>query len=158
MIRQIAVAASIALLGISGQAMAGQSVQLSNVNGSVLVNQNGRYVPVTNATTLRAGDRLVSMNGDASLVYADGCKVDLSAQSMATITDAPCAADSVVRAEFETAPGANASLGTMMSFPESKIPQDNVGGADMWLWLGFGVLTAVVVAAAFADDEDPVSA
>ena len=151
MIRQIAVAASIALLGISGQAMAGQSVELSNVKGSVLVNQNGRYVPVTSKTALRAGDRLVSMNGDASLVYANGCKVELSAQSMATITEAACDADSVVRTEFATAPGANGYYGG--SYHDS-----GSYGSDMWLWLGFGLLTAVVVGAAFSDDEEPVSA
>lgn len=148
MIRQIAVAASIALLGMSGQAMAGQSVQLSNVNGSVLVNQDGRYVPVTSKTTLRAGDRVLAMDGDASLVYADGCKVDLSAQSLATITDASCAADGVVRAEYDSAAGANAYFGGSY----------NDGGADLWLFLGFGLLTAVVVGAAMSDDEDPVSA
>jgi hypothetical protein len=141
MIRQIAVAASIALLGMSGQAMAGQTVQLSNVKGSVLVNQNGRYVPVESGTALRAGDRVLAMNGDAALVYANGCKVDVSARSMATIVDAPCAGGEVVRAQYQSAPEGNAFA----------------GDADLWLFVGFGLLTAVVVAAAFSDDEEPTS-
>lgn len=144
MIRQIAVAASIALLGISGQAMAGQSVELSNVKGSVLVNQNGRYVPVTSTTTLRAGDRVIAMNGDASLVYADGCKVNVSARSMATIGSEACGADDVIRVADENNDG----------YEDSSQTTSNT---DLWLWIGFGVVTVAVTAAALADDEDPVS-
>lgn len=144
MIRQIAVAASIALLGISGQAMAGQSVELSNVKGSVLVNQNGRYVPVTSTTALRAGDRVLAMNGDASLVYADGCKVNVSARSMSTIGSEACGADDVIRVADENNDG----------YEDSSQTTSN---ADLWLWIGFGVLTIVVTGAAIADDEDPTS-
>lgn len=142
MIRQIAVAASIALLGISGQAMAGQSVELSNVKGSVLVNQNGRYVPVTSTTALRAGDRVLAMNGDASLVYADGCKVNVSARSMATIGSEACGADEVIRVrQDETYTGDSAGAGW-----------------DFWLWATFGVVTVAATAAAISNDDDGASA
>jgi len=141
MIRQIVVTASIALLGISGQAMAAQSAKLGSVSGSVLVNQNGRFTPANETTTLRAGDRVLAMNGAAKLTYADGCAVTVAPRSMVTVSEAACAGDAqVIRAQY-------GSSGDSMD-------DDNT---DLWLWLGFGVLTAVVVAAAYDNDEDPVS-
>jgi len=88
MIRQIVVTASIALLGISGQAMAAQSAKLGSVSGSVLVNQNGRFTPANETTTLRAGDRVLAMNGAAKLTYADGCAVTVAPRSMVTVSEA----------------------------------------------------------------------
>jgi hypothetical protein len=146
MIRQIAVAASIALLGISGQAMAAQTVQLANVKGSVLVNQNGRYAPATSETTLRAGDRVLAMNGGAQLTYANGCLVDMSARSMVTVSDAACGGSDIIKAQYTE--GEGTYQGEQGTFSRS---------GDLWLFLGFGLLTAVVVAAAFSDDETPVS-
>lgn len=145
MIRQSVVAASIALLGISGQAMAAQTAQLGSVSGSVLVNQNGRFAPVTEATQLRAGDRVLAMNGAAKLTYADGCAVDVAPRSMVTVSDAACGGEQakLIRAQYTDA--------------------DNDGyyeagsNADLWLWIGFGILTAAVVIAAWDDDESPVS-
>jgi hypothetical protein len=143
MIRQIAVAASVALLGFSGQAMAAQTAQLANVQGSVLVNQNGRYSPVTSKTTLRAGDRVLAMNGGAQLTYANGCVVDVSARSMATVSEAACGgSNNIIKARLDT---------------DGDGYDDDADNADLWLWLGFGLLTAVVVAAAWSDDEQPVS-
>jgi hypothetical protein len=144
MIRRIAVAATIGLL-ISSQAMAGE-IRLAGIQGSVLVNQNGRYVPVTAGTALKAGDRVMAMDGSASVTYADGCKVSVGARSMATVgTSSPCAAGSsgVVRAA------------------SGDGYDDNRGGYwddnGVWIWLGFGVLTAVVVGSALNDDEKPSS-
>ena len=151
MIRQIAVAASVALLGISGQAMAGQPVQLSNVSGSVLVNQNGRYVPVTSKTSLRAGDRILAMDGGANLVYANGCKVALSASSMTTIADAPCAADGVVRAGAATDPNANAA---MLGFGSRD---GNNDGGDLAVFVIWALIVLGVTAAAFSNDTKPTS-
>jgi hypothetical protein len=146
MIRQIAVAASVALLGISGQAMAAQTAQLATVQGSVLVNQNGRYSPVTSKTTLRAGDRVLAMNGAAKLTYANGCVVDVSARSMATVSDAACGSDNIVKAQYTEGAGTyNGQEGTFSR------------DGDFWLFLGFGLLTAIVVAAAWSDDEQPES-
>ncbi len=142
MIRQIVVTASIALLGISGQAMAAQTAKLGGVSGSVLVNQNGRFTPATKTTTLRAGDRVLAMNGAAKLTYADGCSVNVAPRSMVTVSEKACAGEDaqLIRAQYGSDGGDSMD-----------------SNADLWLWLGFGVLTAVVVAAAYDNDESPVS-
>jgi hypothetical protein len=150
MIRQVVVAASIALLGISGQAVAAQSAKLANVSGSVLVNQDGRFVPAKGSTTLSAGDRVLAMNGGATLAYADGCSVTVAPRTMATITDAsPCGSSGkgITRVQYgnEGVPPPPPPAGPFNANP------------DLWVWVGFGILTAAVVAAAFADDEEPVS-
>lgn len=151
MIRQVAVAASIALLGISGQAMAAQSAKLASVSGSVLVNQNGRFAPAKSATTLRSGDRVLAMNGGASLTYANGCKVDVAPRSMVTISDAACGSDGqVIKAQY-----GNEGAGREEGFPGRGGPFE--ANPDLWLWLGYGILTAAVMAAAFGNDEDPQS-
>lgn len=145
MIRRIAVATTIGLL-LSSQALAGE-VRLAGVQGSVLVNQNGRYVPVTASTSLKAGDRVMAMDGSASVTYADGCKVSVGARSMATVgATSPCSAGSsnVVRAQSGDGYGDNKGGGYW---------DDN----GVWIWLGFGVVTAAVVGSAISDDETPSS-
>lgn len=146
MIRRIAVAATIGLL-FTSSALAAET-RVGGVQGSVLVNQNGRYVPVTAGTTLKAGDRIMSMDGSATVTYADGCKVSVGARSMATVgSSSPCAAGSsgVVRAA--AADGYSSDKGTLWF-------DDNTG---MWMWLAFGAVTAVVVGSALNDDETPSS-
>lgn len=148
MIRQIAVAASIALLGISGQAMAAQTAQLANVKGSVLVNQDGRFVPATASTKLRAGDKVLAMNGGANLTYADGCVVNVAARTMATITDEACGSDNIVKAQY-------GNEGPNRPFPGRGGPF--AANPDLWLFVGFGIVTAAVIGNAWSDDEEPVS-
>jgi hypothetical protein len=151
MIRQTVVAASIALLGISGQAMAAQSAQLGSVSGSVLVNQDGRFAPVKGSTTLRAGDRVLAMNGAAKLTYADGCAVTIAPRSMVTVSEAACGSDAnIIRAQY-----GNEGAGRETGFPGQGGPFES--RPDLWLWLGYGVLTAAVMIAAFGNDEEPVS-
>ena len=146
MIRRIAVAATIGLL-FTSSALAGET-RVGGVQGSVLINQNGRYVPMTAGTTLKAGDRIMAMDGSASVTYADGCKVSVGARSMATVgSSSPCASGSsgVVRAA--AADGYSKDKGTLWF-------DDNTG---LWMWLAFGAATAVVVGNALSDDETPSS-
>lgn len=146
MIRRIAVAASIGLL-LSGQAaLAAENVRLSSVSGSVMVNQNGRFAPAARGAALRTGDRIVATDGAASLTYADGCNVTISARSMATVAAvSPCAAGSSVT---------KASMITKAQDGGTSGYGDNT---DLWLWLGFGVVTVVAMAVALDDDADPSS-
>lgn len=145
MIRKFAVAAAIAAVGLAGQAVAAQPVKLSSVQGSVLVNQNGRFVPAKSATALRAGDRVMATAGSASLKYADGCTVSIAARSMATIGErSPCGgASNVVRVSTQGYGDTDGS--------------DGAGNADLWMYLGFGLLTIGVVGSALSDDETPTS-
>jgi len=88
--------AAIAAMGmlLAGQASAADfaQAQISSVKGSVVVSQNGKFVPAANVSTLKAGDRVVAKDGQAQLKYADGCVVSLKPQGMATIgAQSPCA-------------------------------------------------------------------
>lgn len=150
MIRKIAVAAIAGLLLSSQVAAAAEGAHVASVQGSVMVNQNGRYVPVTSSTVLKAGDRVMSMDGAASISYADGCNVSVSARSMATVGGAsPCASGSNGVVRVSTNGGGADGYGGQ--------PTSNVGGSDMWWWLGFGVLTVGVTAWAVSDDDSPSS-
>lgn len=147
MIRRIAVAASIGLL-LSGQAaLAAENVRLSSVSGSVMVNQNGRFAPAARGAALRTGDRIVATDGAASLTYADGCNVTISARSMATVS--------------AVSPCAGGSSGLIKASTITKAQDDGSSGygdnTDLWLWLGFGVVTVIATAVALEDDADPSS-
>lgn len=145
MIRQIAVATAIASIGLSGTALAAQPATLGAVQGSVLVNQTGKYQPVKASTSLRAGDRVIATDGSARLTYADGCVVSITARSMATIgAESPCGGSSnLVRVANQGYDDGGGMFGA--------------GSADFLLFLGFGLVTLGVTAAALNDDENPTS-
>lgn len=150
MIRKVLVAASVGLL-LTGQAVAADGARLAGVQGSVLVNQNGRYVPVTSSTVLRAGDRVMAMDGSATVTYGSGCSVAISARSMATIGDAStCAGGSsnIVRAAYQD--GEQEGYGDAPTSPPGQ-------GWDFWLWATFGVVTIGVTAVAIGDSNEPSS-
>lgn len=152
MIRKVIVAASVGLL-LSGQmAMAAESVRLGGVQGSVLVNQNGRYVPVTASTVLRPGDRVMAMDGSATVSYGAGCNVAIAARSMATVAaTSPCAGGSsnVIRTAYSGAGAGEDGYGG---------PTDQPGqGWDFWLWAGFGLVTVGGTIIAINNDSNPSS-
>ena len=91
---KIAAFAAVGML-LAGQASAADAAlaQMSAVKGSVVVSQNGKMVQASDATALRAGDRVVARDGQASLKFADGCVVSLKPQAMLTVgASSPCAA------------------------------------------------------------------
>jgi hypothetical protein len=151
MIRKVIVAASVGLLLTGQAAIAAEGARLGSVQGSVLVNQNGRYVPVTSSTVLKAGDRVMAMDGSATVTYGSGCSVAVSARSMATIGDAStCAGGSsnIVRAAYQD--GDQEGYGDAPTSPPGQ-------GWDFWLWATFGVVTIGVTAVAIGDGNDPSS-
>ena len=150
MIRNVIVAASVGLLLTSQVAMAAEGARLGGVQGSVLVNQNGRYVPVTSSTVLKAGDRVMAMDGSATVTYGSGCSVAVSARSMATIGDsATCAGGSsnIVRAAYAD---------DQEGYGEGPTGEPGTGW-DFWLWATFGVVTVGVTAMAVSNSNDPSS-
>ena len=150
MIRKVIVAASVGLLLTGQAAIAAEGARLGSVQGSVLVNQNGRYVPVTSSTVLKAGDRVMAMDGSATVTYGSDCSVAVSARSMATIGDAAtCAGGSsnVVRAAYQD--GEQDGYGGPADPPGS--------GWDFWLWATFGVVTIGATAVAIGDGNEPSS-
>lgn len=128
--------------------MAAETARLGAVNGSVMVNQNGRFTPAARGAVLQTGDRVMATNGSASLVYSDGCNVSIAAKSMATVAaTSPCAGGSSNVVKVST-----------------RADDNNNGGAygygsdyDFWLWLTFGIVTGGLVGGAVSDDETPDS-
>jgi len=150
MIRKVIVAASVGLLLTGQAAIAAEGARLGGVQGSVLVNQNGRYVPVTSSTVLKAGDRVMAMDGSATVTYGSGCSVAVSARSMATIGDsATCAGGSsnIVRAAYQD---------DQEGYGDAPTGEPGKGW-DFWLWATFGVVTIGVTAVAIGDGNDPSS-
>ena len=103
--------AAAAALCVAGQASAkdvGAAAQLTGVSGSVMIQQGGKMVSATNASTLRAGDRVVAMNGaKANVKFADGCVVQLTAANMVTVgAKSPCASGAGLVSANQAAPAA----------------------------------------------------
>lgn len=100
--------AAVGALCVAGQASAkdAAAAQLSGVTGQVMIQQNGKMVAASNASALRAGDRVVAMkDGKAQVKFADGCVVDLKASNMVTVAaKSPCASGAGVVATTQAAP------------------------------------------------------
>jgi hypothetical protein len=76
------------LMASQAFAAAAPAARLASVDGPVLVNQGGGFAPVTEATVLHPGDRLLSLRGaHAHLIYANGCAVSLKANAMLTVAE-----------------------------------------------------------------------
>jgi hypothetical protein len=105
---------AVALACVAGQASATEATiaQASSVKGSVAVNQGGRIVPLTSATALKAGDRIVAMeDGQARVQFADGCAIDVGSSAVATIgAQSPCAGSQLVKSSAPMQFGEPASM------------------------------------------------
>lgn len=100
MIRNYVALATVGLVALAGQVAAAETAvaQLSAVKGSVMVSQGAAFAKAGAAASLKAGDRVVA-SGDSSaqLHYADGCVVNLAAQSVVTVgAKSPCAPTGLV--------------------------------------------------------------
>ena len=91
---QSLIAASL-LLSSVGFAADG-SATLSNQQGTVLVNQGEQFITATQAQALKAGDRVMVMEGgSAELTFSDGCVLPLASGSMAVVSEFSTCAGSV---------------------------------------------------------------
>jgi hypothetical protein len=133
--------AGVSLMAFTGQAWAADAgpAQVSSASGSVVVTPAGQTAPLSSASILHAGDRLIAMDGgQARVKFADGCVMRVEAHSMATIgAQSPCAASGLVK-------GSN--------------PMD-LGDADPWIAplaiIGFVGAFAAVVATEKSDHSTP---
>lgn len=73
---------------------------LGNQQGTVLVNQGEEFVTASEAQPLKAGDRVMVMEGGAAeITFADGCVLPLASGSMALVPEASTCAGSVASVE-----------------------------------------------------------
>lgn len=76
-----------ALLATGSVIAAPSSAVLLDANGSVLVNQGKQFVSAKSGQLLTVGDRVMVMEGaNASVRYADGCMLKLTAGSLVTVS------------------------------------------------------------------------
>lgn len=168
MFRRIAAFAAASLLLAGQTAYAAQGARITGVTGSVLVSQNGRFVPASNGAALRAGDRIVATGGSARLIYGDGCSVAVPARSMVTVGAAsPCVGGSsgVVRVSTSS-PGSDEESSVESSAETSSDDSWECSfycgggggrGFTATMWLAFGVVAVPTAAMALNDDSDPNS-
>ena len=80
-------------LASSGQALA---ATVNATSGQVLINRGEGYMMVAGSTQGNPGDTIVANpGGSAQIVYPDGCAVDVSPGSVATIAaQSPCGSSS----------------------------------------------------------------
>jgi len=127
-----------ALIAIAGQASADGAVAALNSNtGSVLVNQNGRFVPLKAGTRLHAGDRLMALNGGSSdVIYPDGCKVAVNSGSLIRVSNtSPC----------QSGAGARAQLVSLQDNDNDHHDGAGYFGSNgIWIALAGGVAIAVI--------------
>jgi hypothetical protein len=90
--------ATLLFLGTGSMASAQEPAQVATLNeaeGTVMVDQGKGFVTFRGDTVLKEGDRVVTLGGSsAKITFADGCKAQLKANNMMTITRTPgCKAD-----------------------------------------------------------------
>jgi hypothetical protein len=81
-------AVAVALMGVAGQALANEVVEISEMSGKVLDNMGNGYVQVPDMTLLSEGDTvMIGDDGGAIIVYLDTkCRVRLPARTVTTIS------------------------------------------------------------------------
>jgi hypothetical protein len=90
-----------ASLLISGAAFAADGIAvLANQQGTVLVNQGEEFVTAVPAQALKAGDRVMVMEGGAAdISFNDGCVLVLAPGSLAIVPEVSTCAGSVASVE-----------------------------------------------------------
>ena len=79
-------AAAAFCLGVGSAAASDVVASVAQVNGSALVNQGEQYQPAVVGTSLREGNRLMTMEGGSITVkYQDGCVKDLTENQVMTV-------------------------------------------------------------------------
>lgn len=85
-VQRIGLALALAL-GMVGLAQANPVALLYKVQGKVMVNQGGKFVPAKAGMPLGVGDRILVMaDSNASIEYGNGCTLSLVPNSSLTVT------------------------------------------------------------------------
>ena len=141
---------------------------LSNQKGTVLVNQGEEFVTATEAQVLKAGDRVMVMEGGAAeVVFNDGCVLPLESGSMAVVSELSTCAGSVAAVEQIGPSYAQAIGATRPARCDDNDDTNDEGCAAAGRWAGgnrgagwvFGVWTAGIAYALIENNYslNPVS-
>jgi hypothetical protein len=103
--------------------------------GDLTINQGQGFKPINSRVDANVGDSvMVGPGGTATVVYDDGCKVNVQPGAVTTIAPlSPCAS------------GSNAQTGPSY-YPDCRTDPDDCG--PNWVAIGSVVLTVAVVAGA----------
>jgi hypothetical protein len=114
-----------------------EAALLSNVQGTVTVNQGDGFKPASGGAVVSPGDRVRVASGSADIVYDNGCAVHVWAGQVVAIQYAP--------------PSCSGTSGGSLKDPVPETP--------LWLYAGGGLLVAGGAAAAILllDPHKPAS-
>jgi hypothetical protein len=109
------------------------AVTLSNVEGTVSVNQGNGFQPASIGTTLSSGDRVrASANGSANIVYDNGCSTRVAPSQVAVVLATPPACQ-----------GASLKDGGAAAFGPAGFGTDTLLVGGLLVGAGVGVAVAV---------------
>lgn len=132
----------------------GPVASLAQQEGTVLVNQGEVFATAEDGQALRAGDRVMVMEGGfANLVFGDGCEVVVPQGSLLDVPAAsPCVTGEVAQIK-QIGPNYAQAVGDAGPDVRHNRERDIDEG---WIWFGVG-MAALVAFLANEPDEEPVS-
>ena len=159
--RSIVLAAALAALGAASAGHATEKIALASlgeVSGKVLINQGKGFVAARPGMELRAGDRVIALDGAAAqVVYKDGCVTRLKERNLLPV-DAKGCATPAVNPQAEVAKLAQGPAGARTDVPANAPGATPVGafaGVPAWVVpAGLFVGGALLV----RNDSNPISA
>ncbi|KFN45089.1 hypothetical protein [Arenimonas oryziterrae] len=97
---------------MAGTAAAETVATASSVNGSVMVNQGDKFLPLSAGQPLSPGDRIMVADKSSAIVtYNDGCPLSISAETMVTLPSTSTCAGGIAQTQ-RIAPTNTGAVGT----------------------------------------------
>lgn len=130
----LAVLASLPILGAGSMSLAADGVaKLDKPEGTVMVNKGSGYLTHKGSLPLNEGDSVVTLDrSSAEIVFSDGCRAQLKANSMMVISLNPGCKAPIIAINPPAAPGA--AVGGSTIAPESAAIVSALAGVGAY-WL-----------------------
>ena len=130
----------------------GPVATLAQQAGTVLVNQGEVFATAAEGQALKAGDRVMVMEGGfANLVFGDGCELAVPQGSLLDVPAAsPCVTGEVAKI---TQIGPNYAQAVGDAGPDVRHNRER-GVDEGWIWFGVG-MAALIAFLANEPEEDP---
>jgi hypothetical protein len=126
--------ASLLFLGASNLVLAADEpaevATLNKVEGTVMVDHGKGFVSFKAPAKLNEGDRVITLSDSAAeIVFSDGCKAELKANSMIAIALSPGCKAAIISVNGASVASAGAAAGTIAAQSFAGVPVLAAGGA-----------------------------
>ena len=148
----------VAIAAMAFTTTAWASATVSRLDGGVLVNQGEHYQNAQAGQVVNPGDRfMVPAGGQATLVFDDGCTVDLPPDSLATVPEkSPCAGGDLMSQRVSPQPQQPTQVGTRANAATQVGTRPHAG--ENWLaWTFGGIVAIILISNSLEDDDDTAS-